>query len=102
CESYKTEDELVPAPEPTAGSGVPQEPAPVESGGAAGVGPSEVHTLRCPLHPTRTLLWMEESNWFFRLSRFQEPLLRLLDERPEFVQPEIRRNEIRRVIEGGL
>ena len=45
---------------------------------------------------------MEEENWFFRLSSYTEPLLRLLDERPEFVQPEIRRNEIRKVLEGGL
>lgn len=58
--------------------------------------------LRCPLHPSRTLEWMEEENWFFRLSRYQEPLLDLLERRPEFVLPEIRRNEVRKVIEGGL
>ncbi len=58
--------------------------------------------LRCPLHPSRELEWMEEENWFFRLSAYQEPLLELLDERPEFVLPEIRRNEVRNVIEGGL
>jgi len=99
CESYKGEDELVPVAEAGAGSAGS---AGTATAGAAQAGQREVHHLRCPLHPTRTLLWMEESNWFFRLSRFQEPLLRLLDERPEFIQPEIRRNEIRRVIEGGL
>src|SRR5690606_33525134 len=99
CESYKGEDELVPVAEADAGSAGS---AGTATAGAAQAGQREVHHLRCPLHPTRTLLWMEESNWFFRLSRFQEPLLRLLDERPEFIQPEIRRNEIRRVIEGGL
>ncbi|HSL71600.1 MAG TPA: methionine--tRNA ligase [Longimicrobiales bacterium] len=58
--------------------------------------------LRCPLHPSRDITWSEEENWFFRLSRYQDRLLKLLDERPEFVQPEIRRNEIRRAIERGL
>lgn len=57
---------------------------------------------RCPLHPAMELAWSEEENWFFRLSRYQERLLKLLDEQPEFIEPDIRRNEIRRVIEGGL
>ncbi|MGH7469942.1 MAG: methionine--tRNA ligase [Longimicrobiales bacterium] len=59
-------------------------------------------TQRCPLHPTREIAWSQEENWFFRLSRYQDRLLKLLDERPDFIEPDIRRNEIRRVIEGGL
>ncbi len=65
-------------------------------------GPDRAATLQCPLHPGRPLEWMEEQNWFFRLSKYQGRLLDLLDERPEFVLPETRRNEIRRVVEGGL
>jgi methionyl-tRNA synthetase len=57
---------------------------------------------RCPIHPTREVSWMEEENWFFRLSRYQDRLLKLLDERPDFIQPDARLNEIRNVIEGGL
>ncbi|MGH7480567.1 MAG: methionine--tRNA ligase [Longimicrobiales bacterium] len=57
---------------------------------------------RCPLHPNRPITWMEERNWFFRLSRYQQRLIQLLDERPGFVQPEQRRNEVRNVIESGL
>jgi methionyl-tRNA synthetase len=57
---------------------------------------------RCPLHPTRDIVWTEEENWFFRLSRYQDRLLKLLDERPHFIEPEMRRNEIRRVITDGL
>jgi methionyl-tRNA synthetase len=56
---------------------------------------------RCPEHDT-VPEWIEERNWFFRLSAFQEPLLRLYDERPDFVQPGFRYNEARRFIEGGL
>ncbi len=58
--------------------------------------------VRCPIHPTRELQWTTEENWFFRLSHYQERLLNLIDDHPEFAQPEIRRNEIRKVIEGGL
>lgn len=87
CEAYKTEDEL----ERREGA--------AEAGEA---GLARAALLVCPLHRTRDLQWMEEENWFFRLSRYQERLMDLLEERPEFVQPEIRRNEVRKVIEGGL
>ena len=46
--------------------------------------------------------WTEEENWFFRLSSYRDPLLRHLEEHPEFVQPTSRRNEILRLLEGGL
>jgi methionyl-tRNA synthetase len=55
----------------------------------------------CPEHlvaPER----IEERNWFFRLSAFTDQLLRLYDERPDFVLPEFRSNEARSFIEGGL
>src|SRR3712207_8011949 len=44
--------------------------------------------------PTRTLEWVKERNWFFRLSRYQEFLRRHIEAHPEFVGPESRRNEI--------
>jgi methionyl-tRNA synthetase len=46
--------------------------------------------------------WIEEKNWFFRLSAYQDRLLRLYDERPDFVLPNFRYNEARSFIEGGL
>jgi methionyl-tRNA synthetase len=63
---------------------------------------SEIVDGRCVLHPTRTLEWVEERNWFFRLSRYQGFLERLLESRPDFVQPEIRRNEILGLLRQGL
>jgi methionyl-tRNA synthetase len=57
---------------------------------------------RCPYHPKREITWTEEENWFFRLSSYRDPLLRHLEEHPEFVQPTSRRNEILRLLEGGL
>jgi len=56
---------------------------------------------KCPEHGT-VAEWLEEKNWFFRLSAYQEKLLQLYDERPEFVLPQIRYNEARSFIEGGL
>jgi methionyl-tRNA synthetase len=57
---------------------------------------------RCPLHPTTTPQWITEKNYFFRLSKYQQRLLDLFATHPEFLQPDIRRNEILRLIEAGL
>lgn len=46
--------------------------------------------------------WTVEESWFFRLSAYQERLLDLYNSHPEFIQPESRRNEIMRFVEGGL
>jgi methionyl-tRNA synthetase len=46
--------------------------------------------------------WTVEESWFFRLSKYQEPLLALYRGNPGFVQPETRRNEVMRFVEGGL
>jgi methionyl-tRNA synthetase len=63
---------------------------------------SEIRDGRCILHPTRTLDWTEERNWFFRLTRYQEFLKRLFDERPGFLLPPSRRNEILALLDQGL
>ena len=55
---------------------------------------------KCPEHD-REPEWIEERNWFFRLSSFQDQLLELY-ERADFVQPGFRANEARSFIEGGL
>lgn len=62
----------------------------------------EQGTVRCPLHPTRTIEWTEEENWFFRLSAYADRLLKLYDEHPDFLRPQSRMNEVRRLVEGGL
>jgi methionyl-tRNA synthetase len=55
------------------------------------------------LSPQGTLVeWTVEESWFFRLSNYQEPLLRLYAEKPEFIRPESRLNEIVKFVEGGL
>ena len=46
--------------------------------------------------------WTAEETWFFRLSKYQQPLLDLYAANPDFIRPESRRNEILRFVEGGL
>ena len=56
---------------------------------------------KCPIHLT-TPEWIREKNYFFRLSKYQQPLLDHYAAHPGFIQPEIRRNEILRLVESGL
>ena len=46
--------------------------------------------------------WTAEETWFFRLSKYQQPLLDHYAANPDFIRPESRRNEILRFVEGGL
>ncbi|MBK9796002.1 MAG: methionine--tRNA ligase [Holophagaceae bacterium] len=48
------------------------------------------------------LIELEEETYFFRLSAYQDRLLKLYEEHPEFVQPDFRFNEVKRFVEGGL
>ena len=45
---------------------------------------------------------INEQNYFFKLSAFQDRLLELYDKHPEFVQPDFRRNEVVSFVKGGL
>ncbi len=56
---------------------------------------------KCPEHGDR-VEYIEEKNYFFRLSAYEDRLLALYDERPEFVLPKFRYNEARSFIAHGL
>src|SRR5919202_1356254 len=56
---------------------------------------------KCPDHGI-VPEYIEEKNYFFRLSAFQDQLLELYDSRPDFVRPDFRYNEARSFIAGGL
>jgi methionyl-tRNA synthetase len=56
---------------------------------------------KCPLHGVEPK-WIKERNHFFRLSKYRKPLLEHYAQHPEALEPEIRRNEILRVIEDRL
>jgi methionyl-tRNA synthetase len=49
--------------------------------------------------PTETV---EEENYFFKLSAFQDELIKLYTEQPDFIRPETRRNEVMSFVRSGL
>src|SRR5690606_37552440 len=55
----------------------------------------------CAIH-SKPLELLHEKNYFFKLSEFQDALLKLYAERPEFVQPESARNEVIQFVKHGL
>lgn len=43
-----------------------------------------------------------EENWFFKMSAFQDDLLKFYDEHPDYIQPVTRRNEVVNFVKSGL
>jgi methionyl-tRNA synthetase len=72
CEAFKTEQEVK------------------DAGGA------------CPLHPGQPLVRRSEDCYYFEQSKFRDRLLKLYEDRPDFIQPESRRNEIIALVKEGL
>ncbi len=46
--------------------------------------------------------WMDEESYFFRLSKWEKPLLDYYKDNPEFISPISRKNEVISFVEGGL
>lgn len=63
---------------------------------------SELVDGLCPVHPNRELQLVDEENYFFKFSAFTDRLLQMYTDRPDFVLPDFRLNEIRTFVEGGL
>lgn len=78
CEEYKQLDDLLETPD----------------GDFAG-------QLVCKIHG-RPIEILQETNYFFRMSQFEQKLLDLYESRPDFIQPESVRNEIIQFVKQGL
>jgi len=63
---------------------------------------SELIDGKCPDHPNMEIEIIEEENYFFRFSAYQEKLLELYKNNPTFVVPQKRMNEVRSFVERGL
>lgn len=61
----------------------------------------ELNDGTCPIHG-RPVERVTEENYFFKLSRFEQPLLDYYAAHPDAVVPETRRNEVLGFIKGGL
>ena len=46
--------------------------------------------------------WVEEESYFFKLSKWQKPLLKFYEENPNFILPETRKNEVISFVKSGL
>ena len=46
--------------------------------------------------------WVEEESFFFKLSKWQEPLLKYYEDNPKFILPESRKNEVVSFVKSGL
>ena len=46
--------------------------------------------------------WIEEESYFFRLSKWEKPLLEYYDNHPDFISPSSRKNEVVSFVKGGL
>jgi methionyl-tRNA synthetase len=64
--------------------------------------PAQIVDGHCIEHPTLELIRTRERNHFFRLSRYRDTLLELINAGTLRVEPAIRRNEIVRLLEDGL
>jgi methionyl-tRNA synthetase len=63
---------------------------------------SQIVDGHCIEHPTLELVPTRERNHFFRLSRYRDRILELITTGQFRVEPAIRRNEVLRLLEGGL
>ncbi len=64
---------------------------------------NEVNEGKCP-NPEcgKPVRWVEEENYYFRLSAYQDRLLKYIEDNPDFLQPEYRKNEVISFINQGL
>ena len=77
CEEFKTEAEILP-------------------------GTGEFEGLKvCAIH-SKPLELLQEKNYFFKLSEFQDRLLELYASQPDFIRPESARNEVVSFVRSGL
>ncbi|EKE18505.1 MAG: hypothetical protein ACD_9C00313G0013 [uncultured bacterium] len=63
---------------------------------------SELVEGKCCDHPSMEIEIIEEENYFFRFSKYQQPLLELYEKNAEFVLPKNRLKEIKNFVANGL
>jgi methionyl-tRNA synthetase len=63
---------------------------------------SELIDGKCPIHPNLVIESIDEENYFFRFSKYQQPLIDLYDTYTDFVIPNSKLNEIKTFVLNGL
>jgi len=62
----------------------------------------EIDGKKFAISSKSTVEWIEEESYFFRLSKWQNPLLDYYEANPDFILPESRRNEVISFVKSGL
>jgi len=62
----------------------------------------EIDGKKISISSKSTVEWIEEESYFFRLSKWEKPLLDYYNSHPEFISPESRRNEVISFVKSGL
>ncbi len=62
----------------------------------------EIDGKKIAISSKSTVEWIEEESYFFRLSKWQQPLLDYYDANPNFISPESRKNEVVSFVKSGL
>ncbi len=63
---------------------------------------SELEKGECPIHPTMHVQLIDEENYFFAWSKFEDTLKNYYVEHPDFVVPDFRFNEIKNFVASGI
>ncbi len=63
---------------------------------------AEVNGTRIAVETGTPVTWTEEQTFFFRLSAYADKLLAHYEANPDFIAPEVRRNEVVSFVSGGL
>ena len=62
----------------------------------------EIDGKKIAISSKSSVEWIEEESYFFRLSKWEKPLLKYYEENPDFIYPESRRNEVISFVKSGL
>lgn len=63
---------------------------------------AEVDGVRVAVETGTPVTWTEEQTYFFRLSAYTDKLLAHYEANPDFIAPDVRRNEVVSFVSGGL
>ena len=62
----------------------------------------EIDGIKQSISSKSPVEWMDEESYFFRLSKWEKPLLDFYKENPDFISPESRKNEVISFVKSGL
>ncbi len=62
----------------------------------------EIDGKKIAISSKSSVEWIEEESYFFRLSKWEKPLLKYYEDNPDFIYPESRRNEVISFVKSGL